>query len=489
MTEKTQQGIKSKKSTPMGRVSPVTPATLGPAEGMVSPTDENVVKHQLRESPTQSASGLPAPTRDEPSDPSSEDDQRSPKLKGVSLPGESVKSKDDALAEVDQVPGSSAYPTAPSSPRDSDLVKNLEELELNGNSETQDGPALNERPGSPDSSVTSSRPSLDEADTPSSPALAVDGHTVPHGETEEVVTEEEEHPVLPVTAIVPAPQADELTVLALDVASEEPRNAESEQSTESEQSGDEDDQGHDPAVQASESEDDEDEDQRAVLPALADAGHDLAEPLEGRHSQPTGIRRAPRSYFYSTTATYEDISRNPARDTHYCIANKPNSEQCRNRRTDPHADICPAHSLFLRGHLFRRELPQFHEHVDYEDLVYHAANQEDFVIASTPEFEAFTDDFHPLIKQNIYFLIRDYLLVLGWKVDREDILEESSSALARKYRKDDDDLTSRIGCERVGRVYMLVPSPRPIDRDRMWFAGDRGTKISGKRYVRFKCPG
>ena len=93
---------------------------------------------------------------------------------------------------------------------------------------------------------------------------------------------------------------------------------------------------------------------------------------------------------------------------------------------------------------------------------------------------AFTADFHPLVKQNLYQLIWDFLLVLGTDPDRGTLLSESPSVIARKYRKAGNDLRKqrrlRTECRKNGQVYMLVCSPRPMDLDRMWFAGEKGTE-------------
>lgn len=83
----------------------------------------------------------------------------------------------------------------------------------------------------------------------------------------------------------------------------------------------------------------------------------------------------------------------------------------------------------------------------------------------------------------MYHLIRDFLLVLGTDPDRETVLNGSPSVLAKKYRKAEGDfkqLTKLLNeCAKRGQVYMLVSSPRKEDRDRMWFAGDRGTRFLG----------
>ncbi|KAF9988180.1 hypothetical protein BGZ75_009877 [Mortierella antarctica] len=375
MTEKTQQGPKFQKSTPDTRsAAPMsTQANEGPTEAEAPLKDENVVNQQSDKSSAQKTLGLLSPPPKDLSD-HSDDNQRSRKLKGTSSPGESNQPQD----QIDQDLSAAEYPTAPSSPKGcEDLPEELAGLHLDVKGEPQPG-QVSERPlESQDPNLEPSRLSRDHAVTASSSALAIDGDSVFQVETEEKLPEESECSVQPSAATVPIPEIDAI-VPSLDVA----RNVESEQSeAEDEQS---DDQG--PHLSDGEAE--------QVAP-----GEDVAEiTRELEELEIARIRRAPGSYFYSTTATYEGISREvDMAATGLCIANKPDGIRCR----------------------------------------------------------------------NLYYLIRDFLLVLGTDPDKDTILNGSSSVIAKKYRNANNNFEKLAKlcaeCEKEGQVYMLVPSPRDVD--------------------------
>ncbi|KAF9275554.1 hypothetical protein BGZ68_010706 [Mortierella alpina] len=229
-------------------------------------------------------------------------------------------------------------------------------------------------------------------------------------------------------------ESSESAVPAFD--DEDPRNTEEEHSVAE-------------TAQGLESEEDDEVNQTAVL---TDDEEDVTGPLEKLDIQPARIQRAPGAYFYATTETYKGIS----------ILKTTAATGC----------------LFLRGHLFRHKVSRFNERKKvFKDFEYYVPGQGDVVVASRSKFEACTADFHPLVKQNFYYLIKDYLLVLGADPDKKTILRESPSVIGRKYRKAGKDRSKhrklRVECEKHGQVYMLVSSPRSEDLDRMWFAGSR----------------
>ncbi|KAF9940012.1 hypothetical protein BGZ67_008446 [Mortierella alpina] len=466
MTEKTQQGPKFQKSTPDTRsAAPMsTQANEGPSEAEAPPKDENVVKQQLDKSSAQRTLALQSPPPEDLSDPS-DNDQRSSKLEGASLPGELNQPRDLSVGQIDQdssaAEKSSVYPTAPSSPKGcEDLPEDFAGLHLDGKGKTQPGQAPEKPLESQDPNLEPSRLSPNDADTTSSSALAIDGDAVSKVETEKKLPEESECSVQPL-AVVPIPEIDAI-VPSLDVA----RNVESEQSES------EDEQSDDQELHLSESEAEQ------VAP-----GEDVAEiTRELEELEIPRIRRAPGSYFYSTTATYEGILREvDMAATGMCIANKPNGIRCRVKGSEPHTGLCTDwHFLALRGHLFRLEVLHANGNVfnGYQDLGYtHMQGEDPTVMASKAEFETFTADFHPRIKQNLYILVRDFLSLLGTGPGREADLSRSSSVIAKKYRNaknDFDKLATLCGkYDKEGQVYMLVPSPRDEDLSRMWFAGDR----------------
>ncbi|KAF9276832.1 hypothetical protein BGZ68_009716 [Mortierella alpina] len=257
MTKKMQQDTQSNKATPVLKgvrtgIFRSTPANEDPIEAKELPSDESVVKHELGEPSTQKTFGLPSPPYEASSDPSSDDDQQSNELKEVTF-RESGNLHDCSVVQVGQDPvqakKSSNYPTAPSSPAACEvLAEGLAGLNLDGNGEQERGPGPDEciQPkdsGSELASPTTAVPNIVSSSEPDS-----DGSALLQDDTKGKLEEESSDPAKSVVIIG---TSHESIVSALEVTSEDSRNAESEKSeSEDEQSGDQE-------VQASESENDD----------------------------------------------------------------------------------------------------------------------------------------------------------------------------------------------------------------------------------------
>ncbi|KAF9576471.1 hypothetical protein EC968_007949 [Mortierella alpina] len=416
--------------SPCSPSSKSTPSKNIPLKAKAIPIVENVVEQELGGS-------------------SAQEPPRTPRTPRLPSPPPS-KPQDVSVVQADQEPApvmdSSSYPTAPSSPAaDEGITKSFAGVDLEGEDQST--------PTSEDPSLEQALPTPNDATTPPNSGPAIDGSTLPQDDDKEHdVTEEAARSAQSVVDIGPVPAGDESTVSALDVASYDPRNTESEE-------------------EAREDSVDEITGQRQEQGILSSS--------RGRRSI---TLRAPGSYFYATTSTCEGILEVPDRDTNgkqrQCYASTPGGDRCK-KSANMNSDLCSSHHLFLRGHRFRLEVKRFDVKgsIEYQDLTYRNRQPQGYVVVSRSDFDEFTDDFHPLVKRNLYYLVRDFLLVLGEDPEKGTVLSESSSVIAKKYHKAKDDfleLTNlRAGCEKEGQVYMLVSSPRDVDLKRMWFAGNR----------------